>query len=345
MDITNQKVMHKTWGAGTVISYNHPYFKVQFQKETKLFHLSQSFCEVMVFEDGDVQKQVLLMIAQKEQADREERETWVRKPVAQATEVRRNTTAAKIRLPRKIERPNIVFKCNYCDGGENERHIGYRAPCSDKVIRYNIDHAHHSWCSDETCPCRQYLDGEIDVFELEQIFRDGGMVCYESKMLTDWAAFAGMVLKGDRKNEPKKIRNVQLNSLAVLTTRKPYADESDRFVFGVFLVGDADEGSSLDAGFVQCTSEYHIELSPKEAEQIKFWNYHANDTIPERAVWGQGLYRYTNDIEAVQILRDIAKIKTNPAEKAFAEAFLAHFCQMKRIQIEDIPAPNGALMR
>ena len=59
--------------------------------------------------------------------------------------------------------------------------------------------------------------------------------------------------------------------------------EEDRFIFGVFLVDDADEGDNLNEGFVKSNSQYHIELTPTEAVQLKFWNYHANDNSPEKA--------------------------------------------------------------
>lgn len=142
---------------------------------------------------------------------------------------------------------------------------------------------------------------------------------------------------------PRKIKNVQINSLAVLTTRKPYASEEDRFVFGVFLVDDAEEGDHIQEGCVRSTSKYRIELSPTEAPQIKFWNYHANDNNPSKAVWSQGLYRYITDTEAVQILRDIVAVKRLPVEKKFAEEFLEHFCRIKGIDVNNIPERSGAL--
>ena len=108
---------------------------------------------------------------------------------------------------------------------------------------------------------------------------------------------------------------------------------------------DADEGDNVNEGFVKSNSQYRIELSPAEAKQIKFWNYHANDTNPEKCAWSQGLYRYTNDVEAVQILRDIVAVKRVPVEKKFAEDFLTHFCNIKKINLEEIPDPNGALKR
>ena len=344
MDFTGKKVIHKVWGAGVVESHNHPYVKIQFANETKILLFPDAFRDAMVFASSDDQYELRNMIAEHEWGKLKEAAAWTAKTPEKPTVMQRRTSSTP-KAPRPVDRPNIVFKCNYCDGGSNQYHIGYMGACSDKQIRYNIEVAHHSWCSDPECPCYQYLDGQIDGFQLDELCRDGGFVCYESQMLKEWTAFAGFVLKGDRKEEPKKIRNVQLNSLAVLTTRTPDMSEEDRFVFGVFLVDDADEGDNVNEGFVKSNSQYRIELSPAEAKQIKFWNYHANDTNPEKCAWSQGLYRYTNDIEAVQILRDIVAVKRVPVEKKFAEDFLTHFCNIKKINLEEIPEPNGALKR
>lgn len=340
MDFTGKIVIHKIFGKGSVSRFTAEGFFVCFGQDERKFAYPDSFESFLQFEDTKLQEEVQRLLQEKKEQKQQTMAAWhYSAPVTQ------KKNAPERKPKSKAVKDNIVFKCNYCDGGVNEYHIGYMGPCSEKMIGYNIDVAHHSWCSDSNCPCRRFLDGEIDVFELEQLYLDGEMVCYESKMLTDWTAFAGTILRGDKKDEPKKIRNTRLNSLAVLTTRKPYATEEERFVFGVFLVDDADEGDSREAGFVKCTSEYRIELSPEEATQIMFWNYHANDTKPERAVWGQGLYRYTNDIEAAQILRDIVKVKSNASEKKFAEEFLVHFCKMKGIETGEIPEPNGALKR
>lgn len=345
MDFTNKKVVHKMWGEGIVIAHNHPYFTVQFGSEQKILLFPNAFKDATVFASSEDQYQLRQMIAQKEWSDMKTRAAWTSKSPEKALAPSKKVSGPTHKNPHPIERPNIVFKCNFCDGGSNKNHIGYMGACSYDVIRYNIEVAKHSWCSDPDCPCNQYYYGELDGYTLDQMCRDGGFACYESKMLKEWAASAGTYLTKDRKMEPKKIRNVQLNSLAVLTTRKPHMPEEDRFVFGVFLVNDADEGNHVNEGFVKSNSKYRIELSPDEAPKIKFWNYHANDTKPEKPVWGQGLYRYANDIEAVQILKDIVKIKHNALEKKFAEEFLAHFCKIKKINLPDIPAPNGALKR
>ena len=340
MELLNQIVIHKLWGEGFVSRHDASGFFVTFGGEEKPFSYPDSFAAFLRFADPQLQKDAEDLLAKKAEEKSKAMASWHSSSYVQTV----NRTSVG-RAPKKVEKPNIAFKCNFCDGGSNKYHIGYMGACSDKQIQYNIQVANHSWCSDPDCPCCQYLNGEIDGNQLDDMCRDGGFVCYESQMLREWTAFAGFVLKGDRKEEPKKLRNVQLNSLAVLTTRKPGMSEEDRFIFGVFMVDDADEGNSLNEGFVRSNSKYRIELSPAEALQIKFWNYHANDNNPSKCTWSQGLHRYINDIEAVQILRDIVAVKRLPVEKKFAEEFLAHFCRMKKINLAEVPKPNGALKR
>ena len=339
MNFLIQIVIHKAWGEGIVTRQEKSVLYVSFGADEKRFGHPDSFAGFLRFKDPHLQEMTEQLL--QKQANEKAKAIAYSHPYPSVPQSTKSTRKTKTR----VEKPNIVFKCNYCDGGSNKYHIGYMGACSDEMIRYNILEAQHSWCSDPNCACRQYLNGEITGDQLDDMCRDGAFVCYESQMLIDWTAFAGMVLKGDKKAEPKKIRNVQLNSLAVLTTRKPDMPEKDRFVFGVFLVDDADEGTGPNEGFVRSNSKYRIELSPTEALQIKFWNYHANDNNPESPAWAQGLYRYTTDIEAVQILRDIAKVKRIPVEKKFAEEFLAHFCKINKINLKDVPEPSGALKR
>lgn len=349
MDFTGKKVVHNRWGEGIIKRIttigNYDYYDVQFADGQHTLLFPDAFREATVFANSNDQYELRQMIAAHEWGKLKEAAAWTAKTPEKPAQVQRRTTSPTPKTPRPVERPNIVFKCNYCDGGSSQKHIGYMGACSYDTIRYNIEVAKHSWCSDPECPCNQYYYGELDGHALDELCVDGGFTCYESKMLKEWTASAGTYLTKDRKMEPKKIRNVQVNSLAVLTTRMPYAQEEERFIFGVFLVDDADEGNNVNEGFVRSDSQYRIELSPEEAKQLLFWNYHANDTKPERAVWGQGLYRYTNNIEATQILRDIVMVKKDPREKKFAEEFLAHFCAIKKINLAEISEPNGALKR
>jgi len=170
-------------------------------------------------------------------------------------------------------------------------------------------------------------------------------VCYESQMLNNWSAFAGIVHNGEREGTPMKLNQVQVNSLCVLTTREPYTSENERFIFAAFLVDETYEGDMRDAGYVTTNSEFKLKLSPKEAKKMLFWNYHANSNREEEAFWGSGLHRYYDDIEAAQILKDIAIIKKGTHDEDLAIRFFKHFCLINKVDIDNIPELNGALKR
>ena len=74
--------------------------------------------------------------------------------------------------------------------------------CSDAVIRNNIETEKRTWCSSKDCVCRQYFDGQITRRDLESIYENIGFVCYESQMLKNWKASAGVVQIGKRKGQP-----------------------------------------------------------------------------------------------------------------------------------------------
>ena len=209
----------------------------------------------------------------------------------------------KKKTSRLIERSNIAFKCNYCDGGSSGICIGYKGVCSDAMIHYNIETAKHIWCGSDS-PCKKYLDGEISRKELENRF-----ACYESTMLTEWKASAGVVQNGEDKGKPMKLLKVQNNSLCVLTTRLPGATDDTRFIFAVFLVDESYEGDGREEGYVTNHSKWRIELTPDEAQKMLFWNYYVNKNSPEKVVFGSGLHRYLDDNQAAQILRDIVTVK------------------------------------
>lgn len=248
---------------------------------------------------------------------------------------------------KKVARSNIAFKCNYCDGGKSVSRIGFHGVCSDVILRYNIESDQHVWCTDRDCPCRNYLDGHISRAELENMMEGGAgldSVCYESHMLRDWMASAGVVQNGPDRGKPRRLMKVQKNSLAVLTTRDPNSPEDTRYIFAVFLVDDSYEGDHKDAGYVTTFSSWKIELSPQEARKMKFWTYYANSNRDVIA-FSSGLFRYLSDNQAAQILRDIKEIRATAKDREFAEHFLEYFCKINSISVTDIPAPNGALIK
>lgn len=334
------KVFHNIFGDGTIIDKSGNLLTVNFNGDKKKFVYPDAFEKFLRSADHKLMLQV--------NRDLQHKHSTIAAAAVPVTRTSSNLSdLRKQKKRKKVQRSNVAFKCNFCDGGKTSTCIGFNGFCSDAVLRYNIEKARHVWCSDKESPCRRYLDGEISRAELEDMMRGGsGMdsICYESHMLRDWMASAGVIQNGANRGKPMRLLEVQRNSLAVLTSREPnsISDES-RFIFAVFLVDESYEGDHRDAGYVTTNSEWKISLSPQEAHQILFWNYYLNQNAPERVVFGSGLHRYLSDYQAAQILRDIAEVRATPGDKEFARSFFEHFCTINGIDTEQIPSPAGAL--
>lgn len=335
MDIIGKEVLHKTLGVGTIISQEGKTLSVHFESKDTKFIYPDAFKQHLTFVDPEASTQMASELA----AAEEEKKAAYTAKIATPIEV----PVEKIRKYRRVEKPNIAFKCNYCDGGIKENDIGFYGVCSDAIIYNNIEVEHKTWCSAEECPCMQFMNGQISRQDLDDILANGDLICYESQMLREWKAMAGVVQNGDRKGQPMHLSSVQSNSLCVLTTREPYTTEEDRFIFAVFLVDQTYDGDDLDEGFVSTQSKYKIKLSTEQAHQMPFWRYHANEKQPEVAVWSSGLHRYINDEQAAQILRDIVEIKKGTEDEALAKEFYETFCTFTKINSESLSEPKGAL--
>lgn len=336
-----RKVIHKIFGCGTITNLTGEYLTVNFGDSEKVFAYPDAFGKYLVSTDPELMEQVNKDIQSKQSA----------RANSILSAIQSSVTPMQMKLRKhlkKVERSNVAFKCNYCDGGKGASHLGFQGVCSDSVLRFNIEKARHVWCSSEDSPCRWYLEGEITRKELESLMggaHDLDSVCYESHMLRDWMASAGVVQTGVNKGKPMRLLKVQKNSLAVLTTRDPNAiSDEERFIFAVFLIDESYEGDNRDAGYVTTNSEWKIELSPIEAHKLLFWNYYINRNAPQKIVFGSGLHRYLSDEQAAQILRDIVTVKSTPKEKEFAQQFFEHFCKINGIDANDVPLPKGALM-
>lgn len=171
--------------------------------------------------------------------------------------------------------------------------------------------------------------------------KDDCFVCYESQMLRDWTAMAGVVQSSARKGQPMRLNDIQKDSLCVLTTREPYSsEEAERIIFAVFLADETDEGDDYETGYVSSRSKFRLSLSQAEARKMLFWRYHANNKNPKIPVWSSGLHRYLTDIQALQILIDIEKIKRNTADGPLAAEFLDKFSKIIGIEVKDAGSPK-----
>ncbi|MBR0249151.1 MAG: hypothetical protein IJQ70_09285 [Synergistaceae bacterium] len=324
------KVYSRAFGEGNVVNIVVKYITIQFSTGEKQFMFPSAFDGFLTTADEKLQN-MIAEAKEKELAEKKQREL---NPAQEVHPVQERK--AVINSPKTV-RENIAFKCNYCDGGKNNNCVGFKGVCSDTMIKYNIGKAKHVWCASDS-PCKKYYDGEISKKDL-----DRGFLCYESKMLVEWKASAGVVQNGVNKGKPMRLDKVQNNSLCVLTTRLPNGPEESRFIFAAFLVDESYDGDGREEGYVTNNSKWRIELRPDEAKRMLFWNYYVNKNAPERIVFGSGLHRYLSDMQAAQILNDIIKVKSDPEEKAFAAEFFEHFCKISNIDPQIIAESHRTL--
>ena len=349
MNFIGALVQHKAFGEGTVTAFDEKYIKVHFTLVgDKKFVYPNAFNGFIVAEDGTIAAEIKKDIKKKEGQETirkaEEKIKWAELAQKQKKISLRNRPA-HAKKHRVCKRSNIAFKCNYCDGGQSLEQIGFNGVCSDKTIHNNICVEKRTWCSSDECACKEYLNDNISRKELDLQCMNGGFVCYESQMLRDWKALAGVVQRGARKNEPMKLHEVQKNSLCVLTTSCPQSSETERFIFAVFLVDESYEGDNQKEGYVTTKSKYKIKLSLEESKQMLFWDYHTNQKKTEVAAWRSGLHRYFDDNEAIQILTDIVALKKGTKDENLAMEFMDHFIKVNGVDLELVPEKNGALMQ
>jgi len=334
MDYIGKIVIHKSYGKGLVTLIDDGFISVSFDIGLKKFNFPDVFKTFLTAEDpivgSEIDKAIKgaeeeKAIKSKEEVEERERLRWLERE-KNKPKPRLSKTSSKVN-----QKANIAFKCNYCDGGKSDTQVGYDGVCSDKIIHNNILVEKRTWCSSKDSACFKYQNGEITREELVDLGAGAGFVCYESRMLRDWKALAGGNLYSETQMKARKIKNVQSNSLCILTTRDPKHSEDLRFIFAVFLIDETYEGDGRDEGYVTTESEFKIKLSPVEARSLRFWNYYKNEGNRGLISWSSGLYRYINDEQAARILKDIAKVKQNTDDEDLAAKFLAHFCTMNKI--------------
>ena len=345
MDLLNKSVLHKLWGQGAIVEFDGQNLYVKFQnkpigKDTNIVKFSYPSAFVggflKIIDNDELQQEILNDTAQKEELKRKQAE--------QRTLIMKEKISIKKPARKTYKRENIAFKCNYCDGGASGKQIGYAGVCSKNIIEHNIVEAKRTWCSSEQCECNKFLNGELTYKDLCEIYDANNFLCYESSMLINWKASAGTDVKNGKMDRPRKLKKVQKNSLCILTTVKPDSIETERMVFGVFLVDNSYEGDEQAEGYVTTDSKYKLKLAPDEANKILFWNYYKNQKDEEKAAWASGLYRYINDIISAQILRDIVEVKKDTSDAELAKEFFEYYCEANGIDTDSLPANNGALM-
>lgn len=331
MDLLKKEVIHKSLGAGHIVSQSEKIITVQFGERQMKFSFPSIFQEILTMQDRSLLQEIKELC---------ENETYVidRQKEERLKEYESRFAPAPGDKPEKSKRAkqyrdnsNIAIKCNYCDGGSSETVFGYKNICSNEVLQQNVTIDKRPWCSSAVCECKKYSTGEISREQLEQKNNDGGFVCYESKLLLDWVASAGRHQSEKRNDKPIKMTNARVNRLCVLTTKQHGQIEIERSIFAAFIVSEVEVGNENKEGNVHAHPEYRIELTPEEAKSVFFWDFHKNKSKPEMPFWGSGLLRYITDVQSIHILEAMLKAAVETEKKDRIREMLEYYCRVTAV--------------
>lgn len=167
----------------------------------------------------------------------------------------------------------------------------------------------------------------------------------QARVFSEWRVFTGLRKSGANEGQPNRLVRLHQNSGCLITEREPHAPEEERRVVGLFMVGESFIGKLCEDGYIPAHTKYRLQLSQAESRQLPFWNYYINERYPGNMTWNSGKHRYFDNVWMAQILQDIVRLKKGSDDHALAQSFLEHFCEMNRLNPEDLPEPNGALIR
>lgn len=167
----------------------------------------------------------------------------------------------------------------------------------------------------------------------------------QNSSLLEWKVFSGVIKSGNNKGKPTKPIRLHQNSAVLLTAIDSSMPEKDRRILGVYMVNEDFIGKLCEDGYIPAHSKYRLQLTEQESDKMPFWKYYVNERSSPKMTWNTGKYRYFDNLWMAQILLDIAELKSDPKERELAQQFFEHFCKMNLITAEELPKPNGALMR
>ena len=167
----------------------------------------------------------------------------------------------------------------------------------------------------------------------------------QNSSFSEWEVFSGVLKSGNNKGKPNNPSRLHQNSAVLLTAIDSGMPEKNRRILGVYMVNEDFIGKICKDGNIPAHSKYRIQLTEQESDQLLFWKYYINEKFPEKMTWNTGKYRYFNNLWMAQILLDIVSLKSDPNERELAQQFLKHFCKINQITAQELPKPNGALMR
>ena len=167
----------------------------------------------------------------------------------------------------------------------------------------------------------------------------------QNSSFSEWKVFSGEIKSGNNKGKPNKPIRLHQNSAVLLTEIDSSKPEKERRILGVYMVNEDFIGKLCEDGYIPAHSKYRLQLTEQESDQMLFWKYYVNEKSPHKMTWNTGKYRYFNNTWMAQILLDIVSLKSDPEERELAQQFFDHYCKMNQITEQELPEPNGALVR
>ena len=217
---------------------------------------------------------------------------------------------------------SVAFKCTYNDG-DNGEYVGLSGTCSRDLIVHNV--MNHVWCGQPQNACRKFYEAGMQSDKPQY-------PCLESELFSKWQFNGGEWHNGPRRGQPIPVRYTTVGKIAILTTRKPDEEESQRKIVGLYEVGEID-----DEGNLKAHPDFRIRFRIDEASQLKFWRYYRNSNKPS-AFWGSLLFRYLTDDQVHSVMADAAiAVGDSPSKDTIRELIQRHFGTAQP------PAPSGVL--
>lgn len=342
MEFVDEIVEHRIFGTGKIEEFNDTYIVVKFEDGAmKDFVFPDAFDSYLKLKNNELAKQVeeKLIIYRKKQEEKKLKERERKKEAYRLSLLKAEVENSKKNIVNKTN-SNIVFKCYYCDGGIDNNGLGYKSACSDELINYNIKVKKNKRCCTPDGNCYLYMSGNISREELDS---RNHTPCYESSLLNSWCSYPDLNFAEKNKLKVKNLKNVNQGSLILLSSIFPKKKERDRVIFGVYLLQKDYIINYNTKGYLKADEKYRIELSSEEAVKIKFWNYYFNPKNPKKIVNSSTSYRYFDDIQSAQVLKDLKEIKKGTPDEALSCEIFERYCTIKHIDINTIPDPKGAL--
>ncbi len=211
--------------------------------------------------------------------------------------------------PAQVSKNNMAFKCTYHDGVGGFKNVGFFGTCSEQNIKRNIDEG-RDWCSQPGNKCFKYykergFEGDPPQFP-----------CSEGGLFKSWSFDCGVYHKGKKYNQGIPVSNhwEKENHIAVLTTRLPDTEESERKIFGYYTIKKiSPRRKPTDYHTVSGDEETFIILPLPRENWLNFWDYHRNSNGGKE--WKTGLFRYLSDKQIALILQSFYDVVKSPDER------------------------------